>query len=77
MLQPRILSVQPLDAFRLRLDYETGEQKLFDTSPYIAGSWYGELRDPGYFASVRVVDGGKGIEWPHGQDIAPHELYGG
>ncbi|MDR2731389.1 MAG: hypothetical protein LBB81_10905 [Treponema sp.] len=22
-----------------------------------------------------MISGGKGIEWEHGQDIAPHELY--
>ena len=28
-----------------------------------------------YFRSVHIINGGKGIEWSNGQDIAPHELY--
>ena len=75
MLQPRILSVEPISPKKLKIVYETGEQKLFDVAPYIEGSWYGELKEDSYFNSVRVLPGGTGIEWKNGQDIAPHELY--
>lgn len=75
MLQPRLTSVSPKDGHKLLLTYETGERRLFDVSPYITGSWYGELQDAAYFSSVSLLPGGVGIEWLHGQDIAPHELY--
>ena len=75
MLQPKILSIEPMENSCLKLTFETGETKLFDVSPYISGSWFGALRDKSYFKSVRVLPDGNGIEWPYGQDIAPHELY--
>ena len=75
MLQPKITSVEPMEASRLKIFYETGEVKLFDVSPYVTGSWFGALGDKSYFKSVRKLPNGSGIEWPHGQDIAPHELY--
>lgn len=75
MLQPNIISVDALDDCRLELEYDSGERRVFDVSPYMSGSWYGELKDPAYFRLVKVLPGGVGIEWPHGQDIAPHELY--
>lgn len=75
MLQPKLTSVETLKDHQLRLCYETGEIRLFDVTPYIVGSWYGELNDSGYFSAVRLLPGGTGIEWPDGQDIAPHELY--
>jgi hypothetical protein len=28
-----------------------------------------------YFKTVHIISNGNGIEWEHGQDIAPHELY--
>lgn len=59
----------------LRLQYETGEVKVFDVTPYAEGSWYGELKNEAYFSSVHLLPGGIGIEWINGQDIAPHELY--
>lgn len=75
MLQPKLIKVEPLDSLMLRLYYETGEIKLFDVSPYATGSWYGQLKDKDYFRRVQMLPGGIGIEWPEGQDIAPHELY--
>lgn len=30
MLQPRLKSVEPMDAYKLRLVYETGEVKIFE-----------------------------------------------
>ena len=75
MLQPKIIDVEALSGYKLKLLYETGEKKLFDVLPYIRGSWYGQLRELAYFKTVHVLPGGVGIEWAGGQDIAPHELY--
>lgn len=75
MLQPRLTKVEAMSNLRLRLFYETDEVKIFDVTPYATGSWYGQLKDVGYFNAVQLLPGGVGIEWPEGQDIAPHELY--
>ena len=75
MLQPRILKIEIMPDMKLKLSYETGEVKLFDVEPYAEGTWFSELRDSSYFKTVRLLPGGIGIEWPDGQDIAPHELY--
>ena len=75
MLQPKLISVEPIEQFKLLLKYETGETKLFDVIPYIRGSWIGELKESAYFRTVHLLPGGIGIEWSNGQDIAPHELY--
>ena len=74
-MEPRILNVKPLPDYELLLEYESGETKIFNVAPYIRGNWFSELRNKAYFSSVRIVDGGEGIAWPHGQDLAPHELY--
>lgn len=75
MLQPRLTKVEAMSNLKLRLFYETGEVKIFDVTPYTTGTWYGQLKDERYFNSVQLLPGGIGIEWPEGQDIAPHELY--
>ena len=64
MLTPRIVEAKPQSDFSLRLTYENGD---------LRGSWFCELADYDYFKRVAVVDGG--IEWPNGQDIAPHEMW--
>ncbi|MDO4841892.1 MAG: DUF2442 domain-containing protein [Phoenicibacter congonensis] len=38
------------------------------------GSWLSQLKDPDYFKLVRVSEDRDTIEWPNGQDVAPHEL---
>lgn len=73
MLQPKIKAVQPLPDYRLLLEYENGEKRVFDVTPYISGSCYGELKDENIFRAVRPC--GSTVEWAGGQDIAPHELY--
>jgi hypothetical protein len=75
-MEPYIIRVKPLNDFKIELEYETGEVKIFDVSPYIRGAWYGELGDATYFKSVRVTDDKVCVEWANGQDIAPDELYG-
>ena len=75
MLQPKIVSVRPLSDCRLLLTYDGEASRVFDVTPYASGAWYEELLDAAYFKTVRLLDGGRGVEWPHGQDIAPHELY--
>ena len=75
MLCPKIVNVEPLNDYKLKLCYETGEVKLFNVLPYITGKWYEELFNQNYFKSVHLISNGYGIEWENGQDIAPHELY--
>jgi hypothetical protein len=75
MLTPKIINITVFDCNHLKLKYETGEEGIFDVTPYISGKWYGKLADKKYFNTVHIVDNGNGIEWADGQDIAPHELY--
>ena len=70
---PKLIEVKPLDNYLLLLKFDNGEQRVFDVSPYIIGSWYGQLKDPEIFRTVHVS--GHTVEWADGQDIAPHELY--
>ena len=72
---PKIIDIEIVGNYKIKLNYETGEVKLFDVLPYINGAWYKELENEKYFNTIHIVSNGKGIEWEHGQDIAPHELY--
>jgi len=72
---PKLTHIEAAKPYFLHLTYETGERKRFDVSRYITGSWFGELGEYSYFRTVRLIEDGEYIEWPHGQDLAPHELY--
>ena len=73
MLQPKVVSVKPLENYMLLVEYVTGEKRVIDVKPYISGEWFGELEDIQVFGTVHPC--GTTVEWTDGQDIAPHELY--
>ena len=73
MLRPTAVKVFPMENYKLDIIFDNGEEKVFDVTPYIKGSWYGELSDPGYFKCVKT--NGYSIEWANGQDLCPDELY--
>lgn len=70
-----ITGVTPLEDFRLALEFDGFEQRVFDVSPYIRGDFYGELADDSYFRQAYVAFEGQCIAWPHDQDISPEDLY--
>jgi hypothetical protein len=52
----RIRSVQPLDAFRVRLEFIDGTQREADLEPYLHGPIFEPIRnDPHMFRSVHLV----------------------
>ena len=72
----KLLSVCALDNRRLRIEYQNGETKIFDITPYLKGDWMGALGNPEYFKQVSIEPEFQDtVVWPDGQDIAPHELY--
>ncbi len=73
MLRPTATKVNPLDDFRILVEFDTGEKRIMDVKPYIKGEWYGKLADSSYFSTVRV--NGYSVEWADGQDLCPDELY--
>ncbi len=73
MLRPTAKEVVPMPDYKLRIEFDNGEVKVFDVKPYIKGNWYSELKDPVYFNSV--FTNGYSVEWKNGQDLCPDELY--
>ena len=73
MLRPTAIVVQPIGEYKIKVEFDNGEQGIFDVKPYIHGSWYGKLREKEYFKQARTD--GFTVCWPDGQDICPDELY--
>lgn len=69
----RPIKVKPLDDYRLMIDFNTGERKIFDVKPYFKEPFYAKLQDGNSFNQVFVDD--VTVQWANGCDIAPHELY--
>jgi len=63
-----ILSVAPLDDFRVKVVTSNGIHGIFDVKPYLGGGAFKELWDKSYFSLVRPAH--HGIMWPNEQDFS-------
>jgi hypothetical protein len=68
----RVLSVEPISDYKLRIELSNGRRGVFDVSPYVDKGVFNELKEPSYFRSVRPAFGG--IMWPHEQDFSPETI---
>lgn len=73
MLRPTAQKVRAIEDYKLEIQFDNGEIRIFDVKPYIKGSWYGKLEDKTYFETVKTD--GYTVVWKDGQDICPDELY--
>ena len=71
-----VIGVQVLGHYRLRLRFSDGRVGDVDVSDVREkGNLFADLRDPAYFAQVRVDPEVGTIAWPNGLDFAPERLY--
>lgn len=70
---PKILNVKAIEEYKLLLEFENGEEKIFDMEKYLNNKFYHRLKDRRYFENVRSI--GNTIEWKNGEDVAPENLY--
>jgi hypothetical protein len=72
-MSPDVVSVQPLPAYRLLLEFSNGERKIFDVTSYLTFGVFAQLNDPAVFSAVRVSQGI--VEWPGELDLSPDTVY--
>jgi len=73
MIRPKAVSVEPCSDYRLFIIFNNNEKRMFDVKPYLEFKPYKELKNITLFNTVKPA--GLSIEWLHGQDICPDELY--
>ncbi len=70
-----VASVEVVGDHRLRLTFEDGAVGEIDASEWQWRGIFEPLRDPAYFAQVRLDEELGTIVWPNGTDIAPETLH--
>jgi len=73
LIRPKAVEVSPQQDYNLLIMFSNGEKRVFNVKPYLDFKPYSELRIPAVFETVKPA--GLSIEWVHGQDICPDELY--
>ena len=72
----RIRAVEPLQDFRVRLEFTDGTTKEIDLQRYLHGPIFEPMRaDPQVFRSVKVDPRMGTLVWDNGADIDPDVLY--
>ena len=72
-----IVAAHALSNYRLHLRFEDGVEGVVDLAPHLSFRGVFEpLRDPAYFAPVRVDPELGSVAWPNGADLDPDVLYG-
>ncbi len=71
-----IVAAKALSDYRLYLQFEDGVQGIVDLAPHLSFRGVFEpLREPEYFAQVRVDPELGTVAWPNGADLDPDVLY--
>lgn len=69
-----IVRFEQIAPLTLKLYFADQTTQLIDFEPVLRGGWLQPLRDPEYFARVRLNEVGN-LEWPDGQDFNPEALH--
>lgn len=72
---PAVAGVAVIGDYRLRLLFDDGTAGDVDFSSMEWKGVFEPLRDPTYFATVKVDSEAATVVWPNGADIAPETLY--
>jgi hypothetical protein len=70
-----VTAVEVIAEFRLRLTFTDGTVGDIDFSERVWHGVFAPLRDPQFFAQVRLDHDAGTIAWPNGVDMAPESLY--
>ena len=69
----RVTRVEPLADYKLKLNFENAEEKIFDMKPYLDSGVFQKLKDETKFRNVKISF--DTIEWEGNIDIEPEFLY--
>jgi hypothetical protein len=72
-----VISIELLGGFLVRVAFADGFVRDLDLEPFLHGPIFEPVRDPAFFARVRVDSESGTITWPNGADIAPEALRAG
>ena len=68
-----VITVKPLQDYKIELTFENNEVKIFDMKNYLETGAFKKLKDRKLFNQVKISF--DTIEWPGGIDLDPEILY--
>jgi hypothetical protein len=68
-----VIAVRAKENYKLELEFNSGEIRLFDTTPYLEKGVFRKLKDEVLFKQAYVAF--DTVCWPGNLDISPETLY--
>jgi hypothetical protein len=75
MLDIIVVKAKVIGAYTVELTFGDGTIKRVNLEQWLYGEMFEPLRDPAFFAQMRLEPGDITISWPNGADLAPEFLY--
>ena len=70
-----VIEVKQIDAYALRVRFDDQTEQIIDFEPVLYGEMYGALREPAFFAQVRLDPEVRTLVWSNGADFDPYVLH--
>lgn len=72
---PRVVATQTRPPHLLVVRFDDGQIREIDMTDELWGTMFTPLKDPAFFARVRVDEERGTVVWPNGLDLDPETLY--
>lgn len=69
----KVIAAKALPGYQLYVEFDSGEVRYFDVTPYLSKGVFRALMQEDYFNRVTVKF--DGVAWPDEQDLSPDTLY--
>lgn len=70
-----IVEAEVLGPYRIRVVFDDGFAREVDLEPILYGQRFGPLRDPAFFAQMRLDPEVHTVVWPNDADFDPETLH--
>lgn len=70
-----IVEAEVLGPYRIRVVFDDGLEWVVDLEPILYGGMFGPLRDPAFFAQMRLDPEWQTVVWPNDADFDPETLH--
>ncbi len=75
MKYPKILSAVAIDNHTLVIEFDNKQMKKYDITPLLKKEIFYSLKNPAFFKTVKVEQGGYAVVWDSNIDLSEYELW--
>lgn len=75
MPSPKIRAVETIDDHRLLVEFDNNQKRKYDVTPLLEKETFVPLRNPAFFKSVQVEQGGYAVVWNNTLESSEYELW--